>query len=144
MIDKSNCLKYVSLPIAFAQSLDVVEVLFGAEAPGWVLRMICDCASSQTRDPYYFIPIGSECDYTVLARRCHIPDVEVCKKLIRALKEEGLVRIESIDDRQFFTFGLILEDQARLTEKTRRLREAGRKGARARWGKDEDSSVPDQ
>lgn len=137
MRDKSSCLKFINIPVAFASSLDGIELDFGPAATGWVLRLLCDCASAQARDPYYFLPITTERDYRALAARAHIPDPETCRRLVKALEEEGFLQIAKIGDKTLFTFRMVIEDETRLRMRAEQLSRAGRKGAKARWQNEE-------
>lgn len=139
MRDKSSCLKFINIPVAFPASLDGIELDFGPAATGWVLRLLCDCASAQARDPYYFLPITTERDYRALASRAHIPDSDTCRRLIEALDEEGFIRVAKVGDKSLFSFQMILEDEARLRMRTEQLSRAGKKGAKARWQNDADA-----
>lgn len=128
-------LSYINLPITFDQSLDSIAYDYGDAGLGVVLRLLCACASQQTKKPEYMLDITGEKGWRLLANRLGFDSVEECMRFISDMRSEGLCELVKFDDREYLTCPVVMACVDGYKDKRDRAQNA----ANARWSKKKES-----
>lgn len=130
-MDDEVRIRYVSLPVAFEQSLDGISYDYGDDGLGKVLRLLCACASQQAKKPFYMIDVTGDRGWALLARKLGFDVVTDCIRFVTDLRAEGLCDIAKDGNHEYLhcpvVDGSVDGYRARV--------ERSKRAAEARWEK---------
>lgn len=127
-------LSYINLPITFDQSLDGIAYDYGTAGLGVVLRLLCACASQQSKKPEYMLDITGERGWKLLTNRLCLDSVEECVKFITDMRSEGLCELVKCGEREYLTCPVVTAGVDNYKDKRDRAKNA----ANVRWNKKKD------
>lgn len=129
-------LRYFMLPVTCGKAIDRLVAKSGNSSSAWVIKLLSECASQQFESPMYCLDITTEADQRFVARQCYFDGVDQFNQFLEYLREVGLFRVVEAGDKLYLTSDIVFESAETLTRKS----EAGRKAAKARWGKNKEAS----
>ena len=124
-------ISYINLPVTFDQALDGIAYDHGEQGLGKALRLLCACASQQSKHPEYMLDITGEKGWKLLAGRLRFDSVKDCMDFISDMRAEGLCAIVAEDGREYVACPIVSACVDAYKGKSERAKNA----AKARWSK---------
>lgn len=124
-------ISYINLPVTFDQALDGIAYDHGEQGLGKALRLLCTCASQQSKPPRYMLDVTGEKGWKLLASRLRFDGVRDCMDFISDMRAEGLCEIVSDGGREYLGCPIVSDCVDAYKGKSERAKNA----AKARWSK---------